>query len=319
MSNGLATNNKTTLCLTELAQRLKSQGFCINGVHYKCRFGDKCRGAHNPAELKIASHRMDYAKLDKSTINLSEWDKQIRKTLAADAGRLKNPKYISKIHQMDKMPFDELCKFWFAVTKVHRKAVNLLQKGEREAEGYTSIKDIPLFKVDIPNEQYLWDFVAFMQPCEKHVHMMQNKNKTYHVRDVCIGSINCRNGQHSPKDLVCIPDFLEGQCKCPSIRDITERTLELQKQIEEKEAILERTVDSDGFTTVLSKRERNAIEGEIRLLERKIAFTYRRTHLTDYGLIPLARRVAMEEEKVRCPEVEERKTKAKKITKKVFA
>lgn len=309
----------TAYCRPTLATALNKQGYNIVGINRNgCTFGADCHGAHSPDELKKIDHVTKWESKDKKNIDLNQMRKEMIMALQDGSQQVKNPKYKSQLAHIDTMRFDELIHFWFDITCYHRKISKELKKGVSDCNGFSNVKDVPCFY--LKNEDDFWALERVLHMCEQHNTMLSTKGETIHIKDICIGSVNCKYGVHSYKDIVCVKDMLDGKCDCTN-DNYLEEIEKINHLIDEKnkQLISKKCTDANGFIINWSKNMEIIIKNEISdLIKKKKTLRPRMIHYTEEGLIPLKVRIE-EEEKLKPKEldVEEIKTKTvKKIIKK---
>lgn len=307
MSNGYNVGNKTAFCRIMYGRHLNSVGYKITNLQYDCRYGDECRGCHNPGEFKILPHIPKWEKKDKSNVNLLEIKKSILQSFTEEGPKVKNPKYKSSIIHAASLQFNELLHYWFDITCYHRKIAKEL-KGKSLVEGYSNFRDVPKFY--LPNEDDVWALERVIHPCETFKNMVVSKGQPYSVRDICVGHQNCKNGVHERKDLVCVQDLINGTCDCGPDTYTSTRTELLSKIEELKKSIID-SIDEDGFEIKVTKAMKTSITAKITEYQKQLAsLKPRMIHYTEQGLKPLS--VRIQEAEVSKPkeiDVEEIKTK----------
>ena len=106
------------------------------------------------------------------------------------------------------------------------------------------------------------------------------------MNEMCVGSLNCKEGVHTDSELLCIPDFLTGKCDCISKHDYDVKVAELKSNITNLEAKLKSSTGEDGFQTKLSTKQKKKISTDISKFKKELNSTVRKIHLTDDGLVP---------------------------------
>lgn len=315
MSKDYNDGDKLSFCRVMYGKYLNSVGFKITNIHYDCRYGDDCRGCHNPTEFRIMPHITKWEKKNKTNINLLEIQQSILRVFTEEGSKVRNLKYKSSIVHANTLPFNELLHYWFDITCYHRKIKKTL-KSNSLVEGYSNMRDVPCFY--LPNEDDVWALERVLHFCSEFKNMIDMKGKPTSVRDICIGHKNCKHGVHELKDLVCIDDLLKGTCSCGPDTYTTSRA-QMMEEIQSLKNSLVGGIDEDGFEIKISKAMRTSVTAKINALQKSIAsLKPRKIHYTEQGIKPLS--VRIEEAQAAAPkeiDVEEIKTKTvRKIVKK---
>lgn len=265
------TQNKHTWCKGGLGNYLKKNNYNITNI-YPCRFGHLCRNAHNPLELKKKKEILDWEKRDKSDINLLEIYDELKKTIKANYFLVKNKKYKSMIEHYEQMDFVSLFNLWFEVTCYHRKIKKELKYDQTKIIDEYSYGNIPEFK--IKNEDYMWSFQRTLRVCKQHKNFINYNGTALSIRDICIGTFNCKNGIHHEDDLACLDDMIHGKCDCISLQVYNET-----------KKFLENELRNERCSKKIEKYK-------LALLKLK-----RKVHYTEQGMICLDKRIELNEQK----------------------
>lgn len=307
MSTDYNAGNKSSFCRVIYGKYLNSAGYNITHIHHDCRYGESCRGCHNPSEFRLLAHITKWEKKSKANINLLEIRESIKNALMEESGKVKNTKYKSSIIHASSLPFNELLHYWFDITCYHRKIAKTLRT-QNPCEGYSNPKDVPKFY--LANEDDVWALERVIHFCQEFKLMVESKGKPFGVRDICVGHKNCKNGVHELKDLVCVADLIKGTCSCgPNTYDESRQRILGDIQTLKKQ--MAGGVDEDGFELTVSKAMKTKITSQITALQKELAgLKPRMIHYTEDGLIPLSKRIEdAEAAKPKDIDVEEIKTK----------
>lgn len=309
MSKDYNVGNKTSFCRVIYGKYLNSTGYKITHIHHECRYGDSCRGCHNPGEFRVNPHIFKWEKKNKACINLLEIRDSIRNILMEDSGKVKNIKYKSSILHASSLPFNELLHYWFDIACYHRKIAKTLRT-QNPCEGYSNPKSVPKFY--LINEDDVWSLERVIHYCQSFKYMIDTKGDAYGVRDICVGHKNCKNGVHDLKDLVCVEDLVNGKCSCgPNKSD--ELRLRKLDDIEKLKKQMVGGVDADGFEINISKSQKTKIICRISTMQKELErLRPRMIHYTEQGLIPLSQRI-IESEKSKPKEINVTEIKTKTI------
>lgn len=209
--NGGTTHN--LLCRDAYCSLIKSEvNFPFfkeyNGCHVrKCRnTEDKCRGAHDERKIKKLQHIIKYDNMDKSKYNWVKLYIDIIETIKRENNKIKIDMYKNKINNIDRLNFIELIQLWRELACYYRK----IAKDK-------SMQDVPTFYLSENYEDVSWTFERITRKCpiyEKFMKSLENKEQIT-IWDVCLGTgINCKEGIHNDNEMLCIDDFLTGNCEC---------------------------------------------------------------------------------------------------------
>lgn len=294
MSSKNYIQDKFTWCLPTYASVLENKGYKISR-YYKCSYGSNCYNCHKLSDFKFKPHVKQWNRKCKEHINLLDIQENIKIVLSTDKSKVRNPKYLSKLHHINTLNFVDLLFFWQDITRYHRKIFNNKSFEKRNNNEYFNKKDIPLFKLN--NEDDIWAFVRCLRMCPQHNELLINKSKIYNIKDLCPGMDNCKIGVHNYKDLVCIDNLLTGSCKCLSQEELDK--LKESKLIERKTLIdIINNKSSDGFSMKLSKANKNKFLDNIKQIDIEINnIKPRMIHYTDQKLIPFSERIKSNNEK----------------------
>ena len=318
MASSFTPGNKSVFCRSALGTQLATEGIRITGIR-PCWYGSDCYGAHYPSELRACLDYKKWDTKDKANCNLLDIRQDMLSSIKRCQDMVKNPKFCSQIPHIEKYDFDQLCGFWKDITKYHRRIANRLSKGEKNVEHYLNKKQVPMFY--LANENDIWFMIRSMAMCEQYKALVENKHKVHMIKDICVGSFNCKEGKHRKHELVCIDDMIRGQCSCLTKEELEQSQKTLREEIETLKKQLTTAVDEDGFTITLTKQQRKNITQVICRKESDILSLYRKVHYTEQNMVPLNKRIEEQrktEPKESTMEELQTKTTAKKITKKKF-
>jgi len=282
---------KNTWCIPYLARHLNELNFNITG-HFECRYGSTCRQAHTKSEIVEMDHIKAWRNRDKSTVDLFAIKKNIIQIIVTSKDSVNETKFRSKIINIESMRFDELLNFWFDITCFHRRLAKELPSKDHWTNrnkpnpvgGFFFKHEVPKFYLD--NEEDVWSLQRTLRICEKHINL--SPDKAISLKDICCGDINCKEGVHTPSELVCIDNLLIGKCDCLSEDEIEE---EKSKLMEEGEEIQEQIKSIN----VTKKTERyNSLINKYNQIVTKFNMLCRKKHLTEQGLVPLMVRIDRE-------------------------
>ncbi len=283
---------KNTWCIPYLARHLNELNFNITG-HFECRYGSTCRQAHSKSEIVEMDHIKSWRNRDKSNVDLFAIKKNIIQVLVTSKDAVNDTKYRSGITNAESMSFDELLNFWFEITCFHRR----LSKDLHSKEHYTNRnKPNPIggyfFKHEVPkfyleNEEDVWSLQRTLRMCEKNASL--SPDKPVSLKEICCGDINCKEGVHSPSELVCIDNLLTGKCDCLSDDEIEEKKSKLMEEGDE----LQEQIQS---IKVSKKTEahRTSLVSQYNQIVTNFNMLCRKKHLTEQGLVPLMVRIDRE-------------------------
>jgi hypothetical protein len=124
------------------------------------------------------------------------------------------------------------------------------------------------------------------------MYLVSNKDVYHSITTLCCGHINCKDGVHDIKDLVCIDDMMTGSCMCPTQQKIDEDIMKINDDIALLRKQLETSVDAEGYMVKLSKKVKDIILANIAKLESdKSHNVIRMIHYTDQKLVPMSVRI----------------------------
>ena len=163
MSTDYSVGNKSSFCRVIYGKYLNSIGYKITHIHHDCKYGNSCRGCHNPSEFRLLPHITKWEKKNKASINLLEMRESIKNALMEESSKVKNTKYKSSILHAGSLPFNELLHYWFDITCYHRKIAKTLRT-QNPCEGYSNPKDVPKFYLE--NEDDVWSLERVIHYCQ---------------------------------------------------------------------------------------------------------------------------------------------------------
>ena len=291
MTNYEHRGNKNTWCRGALGSYLMKNNYNIKDS-FSCRYADTCRNAHNPSEIKENSDNKKWTIRDKSDIDLLKIFDNIKLVFKRNKNLVKNPKYMSQLEHYESLGFVNLLNLWFDIACYHRKINNHL-KYTGPTEGYIKQKDVPTFYID--NEEYIWCFQRTLRMCEHHMEFINYNGTPISLRDICIGSYNCKLGVHNENNIACEDDLINGRCDCISKEEYTEQKSKLETLISIEK-------------TSIKIREYKIQLGKLK----------RKVHYTEHNMIPLSKRIEILQTKETRHFDESKVSKVKKLKKKVF-
>lgn len=250
------------------------------------------KNAHSPEELKENPDNIKWIKKNKSDINLLEILDNLKFVFKQNKRLVKNPKFISQIEFYDSLDLIQLLNLWFDIACYHRKIItNLKYSGPNE--GYRKVQDVPGFYID--NEEYMWSFQRTLRMCKDHINFLNYDGSPLSIRDMCVGSYNCKIGIHNENNVACIDDMINGSCDCIKKEEYDKQKTELEKLISNEK-------DSS----------------KIREYKIKLSKLKRKVHYTEQNMIPLSKRILMKNQSEKAHFDETKIIKIKKIKKKAF-
>lgn len=284
-------NYKNIWCRSYYGMVLNKQGYNIIDM-YPCKFGLKCRGAHKSDEI-IEKHTLKkWKESAKGHINILEIKNKVIEILQKNKEMVQSTKYRMKILNINNMRIDELFTFWYDIFYYHHRISKELPT--KKAWTNTKSKPSPIegfnYKDDVPNfyieNDDLWAIERMLHMCPKFNSL--DKTIKTSVKDICIGDINCKEGSHSIKDLICIDNFITGKCACISKEEYDIKTRTIIDTINELNSI--NIKDEDGFiqkTNNISKKKKDEIMSQLIIKKKELNELTRMYHMTEYGFIPL--------------------------------
>jgi hypothetical protein len=287
MSTSHYNEKKFTWCLSTYGTLLSKQGVFIKGIR-ECSWGCDCHNAHSIKEISLAPDIQKWNNKSKDKIDLLQIKENILCVFNKDRPKVKNPKYLSKLHLINEKSFKDLLDFWFDIACYHRKIFKFLKKGEKGNEGYYNMYDVPKFNFD--NEDDVWSLQRTFNMCEQHHHLCNNPKDTYYIKNICVGHYNCKKGVHRIQDLACIDDMIKGDCNCKTEEQLFEEKNIYLKEIESIQKMFQNT-DRE-FSLCLSKSKEKQLRKQLAELNSIVtSIGYRKVHYTEQGLIPLDKRI----------------------------
>ncbi len=301
-------NKKNFWCRDTLwPSMIKSLGFNpfkeVFGARLRhCTFEkDKCRGAHSLEDITVLPNIEMFNKIDKSKYNWIKLYQSILTVLNDDYKKLKfeeHKKLIDNIKTSNNLI--EVVQVWRYLANYYRKLVKNFydvddDNNPKQTE-FANIESVPEFNLPKQYDEFAWCFSRITIECYKQKNVDKvlssfqvnsNKNDTLTVWDLCLATgINCKDGIHEQKEMLCVDDFLTGTCSCADIFDMKEKELndmmELMKLEIKKEEL--------GFTTVVKKSKKHVKTTKEKVLELskelETLCNNRKIHYTESDMIP---------------------------------
>ena len=331
----MSKNTKTSFCRFKLASLL--------GLHViECKHGSECYNAHDMSEIIIKSHIKEWPGMKKNDIDILQIKEIVTNTLEIGKSMINNPKFCSRIHNVNTLEFDEILNLWYEIACHYRKISNEMRESNDKSivrEGFQSWDVVPRFELKDPTKKWMEDIIWAL---ERSLHMCpvyyeQITKKKYTFDNICCGADNCKMGVHDFNQLICIDDMVDGKCDCISMEEyitkkkqldkiITDKKTDITTKINDIKKQMTPAVDDDGFETTLPKKMRENLSKKLMSLtielkniqeERELSSHYRLVHLTEQGMIPMNKRI--EEKKDLIAKMDKIEVKeVKKIVKKSY-
>ena len=312
----MANNMKKLRCKMSIAiELIKTIGFNpFKNLYNKplnvreCSYGNECIGAHDIDNVYKLNHIVKWEKVDISTFNFAELYYDIINVINKDKKLIKDKCDIN-FDNIEKLTFVELLHLWQKVACTYRKLANSLPKKNQiqinkpmPVSGYTYYEDVPQFNLSDKFEDYAWAIERMTHYC-KQQNIFDNKldtlqrmdkrkitpNELVTINEICIGSVNCKQGVHTLKEMLCVDDFYRGKCACLSPSDIVSQS----EEIEEHMALVGNKKSPKYF--ILKER-----------LDR-LKNTIRKIHYSEQGMLPFndqleEYKIYLESEKIKLDE-----------------
>ena len=246
---------KTLWCSYQYTENIiKSLGynpFRENHIH-TCKYGNSCRGAHNISEIKQSAEVVRFNSHNKSRIDWVKIYLDIISVIKKDISKMKCPE---KIPELNAENFITVLQLWKQLASEHRR----IRKDDElfASSGYDYIEDIPMFRLSENYEDIIWPFERMTHLCPVYTNMMSSieTRKRISVRDICIApGVNCKSGSHKTSDMVCIDNFMTGECKCQSEEEYNSHCMNLQTKIKETSDAQKVKKLEEKLETLLSSR-----------------------------------------------------------------
>jgi hypothetical protein len=246
---------KTLWCSYQYSENMiKSLGynpFRENHIH-TCKYGNSCRGAHNISEIKQSSEVVRFNSYNKSRIDWVKIYLDIISVIKKDVPKMKCPE---KIPELDAENFITVLQLWKKLASEHRR----IRKDDElfASSGYDYIEDVPQFRLSENYEDILWPFERMTHLCPVYTNMMSSieMRKRISIRDICIApGINCKSGSHKTSEMLCIDNFMTGECKCQTEEEYTMHCMNLQAKIKETSDVMKVKKLEEKLNTLLSSR-----------------------------------------------------------------
>jgi hypothetical protein len=246
---------KTLWCSYQYSENIiKSLGynpFRENHIH-TCKYGNSCRGAHNISEIKQSPEVVRFNSYNKSRIDWVKIYLDIISVIKKDVPKMKCPE---KIPELDAENFITVLQLWKKLASEHRR----IRKDEHlfASSGYDYIEDVPMFRLSENYEDILWPFERMTHLCPVYTNMMSSieTRKRISIRDICIApGVNCKSGSHKTSEMLCIDNFMTGECKCQTEEEYTMHCMNLQAKIKETSDVMKVKKLEEKLNTLLSSR-----------------------------------------------------------------
>ena len=240
-----------------------------NGCHLRCcnKSASECRGAHSLADLKPLPHISKFNNLNKANFNWVKLYLNVLKTLQRDIPLVKKEEHKRFVSELTKMNFIELIQLWRNMACYYNKAAKELPykkdtKGQSMSVqecGFAYRDDVPTFRIGDDLEDHAWSFERITRFCPVNQKFEADVKAGIQITiwDLCLATgLNCKEGIHMKSEMLCVDDFLTGQCSCLSQEQIESQEMELsQKLIEASNKLVEiieqekeqDSVDDDGW------------------------------------------------------------------------
>ena len=185
---------------------------------------------------------------------------------------------------------------------VYQKKNTIQNNKPTPVNGYTYYEDVPQFNLSDKIEDYAWAIERMTHMCKQQqsvnnkldtLQKMDRKkitpNEMVTINEICIGSVNCKQGVHTLKEMLCVDDFYRGKCACLSPSDIVSQS----EEIEEHMALVGNKKSPKYF--ILKER-----------LDR-LKNTIRKIHYSEQGMLPFndqleEYKIYLESEKIKLDE-----------------
>jgi hypothetical protein len=286
-------NKKNLFCKTARANEIISligyNPFTTQGKEYRireCPYGADCKGAHTKEEFQNFTHITRFNHLDKSTFNFIELNKEILQVLNDDKVKIKgNETFKEKLKIINELNFIELVQLWHDLACFYRKLAKEVPKmkmnhGDKiHGSGYKFSEEIPKFYLSEMNEDFCWSFVRTTNYCTTHQNFRNkiNQRQPVTIGEICVGHSNCKEGVHNLHELLCIDNFLSGNCNC-----ITKEKFDREKELLENkiaEIKLKISTESD-------KKKKDKLNLHLKKYENDLHMHQRSIHYSEKGMIP---------------------------------
>jgi hypothetical protein len=225
---------KTLWCSYQYTENMiKSIGynpFRENHIH-SCKYGNTCRGAHNESEIKLSPEIAKFNSYNKEKIDWVKIYLDIISVIKRDSLKIKCKNI--NIDESSKN-FITIVQLWKQLATEYRR----IYKDEKlfATSGYDYIEDIPQFRLSENYEDIMWSFERMTQLCPVYTNFISSieMKKKISIRDICIApGINCKNGCHKMNEMICIDNFMTGECKCETEEEYQIHYTNLQTKIKE--------------------------------------------------------------------------------------
>jgi len=254
----------------------------------KCKFGEKCKGAHHESEIQIMSHNHNFNNLDKSKLDLISIYNDICDIFKKSKESVLHPEFKEELENYKKLDFVELLNFWFKITCYHRKAKKEYRNGT-DNNYYKQSDNIPQFF--LKDEDLAWSLERITKLCPKHNELIRkinyDKDKPI-LWDMCCGSINCKEGCHNISHMICKDNLINGKCECISLSEFSDKQSDLKLSISNIKEIIDGS-DENGFIKNLTSKKKKGLESKILKLNEELNNIKRKIHLTEQGLVPFVK------------------------------
>jgi hypothetical protein len=224
---------KTLWCSYQYTENIiKSLGynpFRENHIH-SCKYGNSCRGAHIESEIKLSPEVVKFNSYNKAKIDWVKIYLDIISVIKKDSIKIKNNNIDIEIFKN----FIKTVQLWKQLATYYRR----IRKDETlfATSGYDYIEDIPTFRLSENYEDIVWPFERITHTCPVYTNMMSSieMRKKVSIRDICIApGVNCKSGCHVINEMLCIDNFMTGECKCMSEEEYNLHCMNLQTKMKQ--------------------------------------------------------------------------------------
>jgi len=286
-------NKKNLFCKTARANEIISligyNPFTAQGKEYRlreCLYGTDCKGAHSKEEFQNFSHIARFNHLNKSTFNFIELNTEILQVLVNDKNKIKgSDAFKDKIKFINELNFIELVHLWHDLACFYRKLAKEVPRmkmnhdNKIHGSGYKFSEEIPKFYLSEASEDFCWSFVRITNYCTTHLNFRNkiNQKQSVTISEICVGHTNCKEGVHNLLELLCIDNFLSGDCNC-----VTKEKFEREKELLENKI----AENKQKYKTESDKRKKDKLNLHIKKLENDLHMHQRSIHYTEMGMVP---------------------------------
>jgi hypothetical protein len=260
-------------------------------------------------EITVAPHIKNFSDLDKSKFNFVNLYLAIKNILIEQKHMMKQGQ--EKLENIDSLDFIQLLREWRDIVGYHRKIAKTLPTKidgipAIEEHGYQFYEEVPGFYLSDTFEDYAWALERITKLCPENESFNQKirDGEKPIVWDMCLGETNCKSGVHYSEDLLCLDDFIKGECSCLKKEESEEKVQKLQmklnqlkerhEKIQEKKAIYPQNIPN-------FLKEENKVNQKMVQIKNELKTNKRCVHFTDVGFKPfnvqLANYIRREQEK----------------------